>query len=364
MPPQKPPSESSGSSIQSVEIAKVRMDGGTQPRAKLFEEVVNDYAEDMKQGAIFPPVIIYFDGEEYWLADGFHRVRAKEAIGEKKVAANVHLGTRRDAVLYAVGANAEHGLRRTNADKRRAVNRLVRDHEWRKWSDREISRRCGVSNSFVGDVRKELSVIGQHMNSYREEPELDPAIRLAQRGGTVYEIDTTGIRKGSQVEDKKPKRRRAKKKPATPKPKREQLKKVEKGDLWRLGKSHYLFCGDPSSKKFLKYIPSDIALMLYFPQNDEDLTSDVLFSARSTLIFHTSYGDDFHLETLRSIAENCLSGTTDADDPVVMINLIDPSLFILIEELECPCYCAEPDPKRCSDALAAWSITNQPSKKL
>lgn len=364
MPSSKTSSESSESSIQSVDIAKIRMDGGTQPRAKLFEEVVADYAEDMKQGAEFPPVVIYYDGEEYWLADGFHRVRAKEAIGAKEVTAEVHLGTQRDAVLHSVGANAAHGLRRTNADKRRAVNRLVRDREWRKWSDREIARRCGVSNSFVGDVRRELSVIEQHINSPEEMSDLDPTIRFAQRGGTVYEIDTTGIRKGSQPEEKKPKRKRAKKKPATPKPEIERPKKVKEGDIWRLGKFHFLFCGDPSSKEFQKLLPSEIGAFLIFLESREKWPTTIPENTMNALSFYTSYGDDFHLETLRAITENCLSGTTDSNDPVVMINLLDPSLFILMDEMECPCYCADPDPQRCSDALTAWSITNQTSKKL
>jgi len=34
-----------------------------------------------------------------------------------------------DAVFNSVGANAEHGLRRTNADKRRAVLTLLNDDE-------------------------------------------------------------------------------------------------------------------------------------------------------------------------------------------------------------------------------------------
>ncbi|QXD15805.1 hypothetical protein GQ464_002330 [Rhodocaloribacter litoris] len=61
--------------------------------------------------------------------------------------------SRRDAILHSVGANAEHGLRRTGADKRRAVMTLLQDEEWRRWSDREIARRCRVSHPFVAKMR-------------------------------------------------------------------------------------------------------------------------------------------------------------------------------------------------------------------
>jgi hypothetical protein len=66
-------------------------------------------------------------------------------------------GTRRDAILHAAGANAAHGLRRTNADKRRAVETLLRDEEWSKWSDREIARLCAVSHPFVSQIRQSLT---------------------------------------------------------------------------------------------------------------------------------------------------------------------------------------------------------------
>ena len=361
MPSQNPKSVSSKSSIQLIEVAKIRMDGGTQPRARLYEEMVDDYAEDMKQGAKFPPVAIYYDGQDYWLADGFHRVRAKEATGETKVEAEVISGNLRDAILHSVGANAEHGLRRTNADKRRAVIRLVRDREWKKWSDREIARRCGVSHGFVGVIRSELSGNDSQIDN---ESDIDSNTRFAQRGGTIYEIDTTGLRQGSQDKESKPKRKRTKKQPRVAEPTLVQTRTVKKGDLWKLGKSHYLFCGNPSSNKFQKLLPSEIGLFLVFLEALEDWPATIPVHSLNALLFYTSHSEDFHLETIRAITENCVSGTTDANDPVVMINLIDPSLFILIDELECPCYCAELDPQRCSDALTAWSVTNQPFKKL
>ena len=42
-------------------LEKIRLDGGTQPRAELQAEVIDEYAEQMRQGAEFPPVIVFFD---------------------------------------------------------------------------------------------------------------------------------------------------------------------------------------------------------------------------------------------------------------------------------------------------------------
>ncbi len=84
------------------------------------------YSEDMAAGAVFPAIVLFFDGAEYWLADGFHRREAAEAAGLEAIACDVREGGLRDTILFSVRANAAHGLRRTNADKRRAVTILLR----------------------------------------------------------------------------------------------------------------------------------------------------------------------------------------------------------------------------------------------
>lgn len=146
-----------------VAAASIRTDGGTQMRAGLNDAIVFDYGQTMIAAdgwGTFPPAVAYHDGATYWLADGFHRVAAfLESFPDPKktIPVDVRAGTRRDAVLHAAGANAEHGLRRTNEDKRRAVETLLRDEEWAAWSSREIARACNVSDVFVGHVRTALT---------------------------------------------------------------------------------------------------------------------------------------------------------------------------------------------------------------
>lgn len=144
--------------VMLLRLDEIRTDGNTQSRDSLSEETVQEYAQAMADGAEFPPIVVFHDGSSYWLADGFHRVMAASSIESETIASLVKKGARRDAVLYSVGANAGHGLRRTNADKRLAVIMLLKDEEWAAWSDREIARRCAVHNSFVGKVRASLSL--------------------------------------------------------------------------------------------------------------------------------------------------------------------------------------------------------------
>ncbi len=140
---------------RSIRISDIQ-DGGAQMRVEMKPDVVLDYAKDMEAGAIFPPVVIYHDGIDYWLGDGFHRVEAARKLGRETIDAEVLDGDARQAILHGIGSNASHGLRRTQADKRRAVERLLRDEEWSAWSNRKIAKAAGVDHKTVNKVRREL----------------------------------------------------------------------------------------------------------------------------------------------------------------------------------------------------------------
>ena len=141
-----------------IQLKSVRLDGDTQPRQFINEDVVNEYSELLLDDKELPAVDVFHDGANYWLADGFHRYFANKKAGFLDIEANVHEGTRRDAILFSVGSNAAHGLRRTNEDKRKAVLTLVNDLEWSEWSDSEIARRCHVSSMTVGRIKKSLNL--------------------------------------------------------------------------------------------------------------------------------------------------------------------------------------------------------------
>jgi len=131
--------------IQSKRL-KVRAGG-------LNKEHVADLAAAYKAGADIPPPRVFeIKGlAGYYLTRGRHRLAALEEISQAKVECEVRAGDHDDALRDAAQGDGEHGLRRTNKDKRETVLRYLAEHA--DWSDRKIAEEAGVSNEMVGDVR-------------------------------------------------------------------------------------------------------------------------------------------------------------------------------------------------------------------
>src|SRR5581483_9176110 len=144
------------------------------------EETIVAFQEALADGAEFPPVEVFLDdGNKYWLADGFLQVEAHRRAGRLKIRVNLHQGGRREAILFAVGANHKHGLPRTKPDKHRAVMALLSDLEWNAWSDQQIAKQCHVSPTFVGNVRRDNSV------TTPAEPNLSLSTVDSEKGGLL-----------------------------------------------------------------------------------------------------------------------------------------------------------------------------------
>lgn len=138
-------------------ITQIRLDGATQPRAELNYQVIEEYSQAMRAGSEFPPVDVFYDGTDYWLADGFHRVKAAGGAEMDRTAVMIHQGTLESAQWFSLHANHQHGLRRTNADKQRAVQTALANKFSAGLSDREIALHVGVHHEMVSTWRKKLS---------------------------------------------------------------------------------------------------------------------------------------------------------------------------------------------------------------
>lgn len=175
--------------LQEIPSGAIRTDGGTQHRGELDASAIAEYTEKMWAKTWDwtrenDPIRVVYDGKHYWLTSGYHRVEAAKRIGLEKIAVEVISGDQRTAVLDSVGQNADHGVRLSDSDKRRKVEVLLRDEEWRAWSDHRIAAQCKVSHAFVGRVREQLI----KANAIPQQTQ-----RIVQRGDSSYTMDTAPI---------------------------------------------------------------------------------------------------------------------------------------------------------------------------
>jgi len=119
--------------IAPIRLAEIVWDADCQTRALIDSETVIEYAEAMKDGATFPPIVVFHDSASYWLADGYHRYLAAKTLARERgdeetatISADIRQGSKLDAVRYALSANARHGKRREPGDYAKAYEIAVR----------------------------------------------------------------------------------------------------------------------------------------------------------------------------------------------------------------------------------------------
>lgn len=139
--------------MKEVKLEDIRIDGGTQYRDQINQDVVRDYTASMRNMDVFPPMQTMFDGSTHWLVDGFHRYFAYMAAGAKLAPVEYKPGTLREAQVLAMGVNGNHGLQRNNATKRRVVEAALIHEDTKDLSNLQIAKLCKVSDTFVAAVR-------------------------------------------------------------------------------------------------------------------------------------------------------------------------------------------------------------------
>lgn len=156
--------------IKVIKLANILVDSRTQQRAAIKPENVEEYADLMTNGTKFPAIKCVFDTVNYYIVDGNHRFLAAQKIGCIDIEAEIISGTIRDAIWQSLGANTQHGLKRTNDDKQKSVLNALQDKEWCQLSDIEISKQCRVSRQLVLNLRSKVNVNSRDCKRLQIQP--------------------------------------------------------------------------------------------------------------------------------------------------------------------------------------------------
>lgn len=157
-------------------LESLTIDEKLQQRVKLNQSVIDDYAQAYADGQELPPIITWWDTEEevfekIYLVDGFHRVEGAKIAGLTELPHIQKQGTFKEALLFSMSVNSTHGLRRTNADKRKAVLTLLDDKEWKELSTRELAKIANVSHQLVHNIREEIAFMEKELEEKQQTPE-------------------------------------------------------------------------------------------------------------------------------------------------------------------------------------------------
>jgi hypothetical protein len=174
--------------VQQIKLSAIRVNDGTQMRVVLDQDLIQEYSDIIVDcrgiDAVipFPPVDVFRlpDGGVI-LANGFHRYYGHDLAGEKTIGCKVYDGNFQAALEFACGANSDHGLRASKADRRHAAEMLLSSSVGQK-SDNEISKICHVANTMVAELRRSLN--------------LGTTVRIVNKGGKVVKMDVAGTVSG------------------------------------------------------------------------------------------------------------------------------------------------------------------------
>jgi hypothetical protein len=113
----------------------------------------------MRRGETFPPIIVVWDGQTYYLVDGHHRLAATQELhGVDTIAATTIDGTFDDALWYSWGANRNHGLQRTRDGLHRAITAAIQHPRWGTLSARQIAHHIGCDHKTVSAMQRRLKL--------------------------------------------------------------------------------------------------------------------------------------------------------------------------------------------------------------
>jgi hypothetical protein len=141
--------------LETVSLKDIDISSSPTVRYEIHPEAVEEYARLYREKKPMPKAVLFKVGTGHYLvADGTHRIAAMRLAGLTERGFDVVQGSYEDCLLYAAAANQGHGVRRSNADKRTAVESLLKTFP--RKSDRDISEISGVGYTLVASVRKSM----------------------------------------------------------------------------------------------------------------------------------------------------------------------------------------------------------------
>lgn len=108
-----------------LSLDQIEVDLELYPRNKPHFHTWYRYAQAMRAGSVFPPIVVAHYEGRYLLIDGNHRLLAYKHNKEEHATCIVHTGlTREQIFVMAVKLNVEHGIQLSSLDRMQIIEKL------------------------------------------------------------------------------------------------------------------------------------------------------------------------------------------------------------------------------------------------
>lgn len=96
----------------------------------LNEQIVAAYIQEIEPTRIFSTLKVCFDGTDYWLFDGYHRLEAMKRLGFNTCTVQIFKGSRRDAFRRYIKDKLKCEHRESQNVFKHCLRILSEDEEW------------------------------------------------------------------------------------------------------------------------------------------------------------------------------------------------------------------------------------------
>lgn len=138
-------------SVEIVEIETLINETEIFPNSPV---IVNEWVQLIKPPKVPSPLKVCFDGDKYWLFDGYHRLEAMKKFGFNRCDVIIYRGDRRDALRRYVmdKFKGKDGYEQLKVF-RHCMKLVVEDSEWSLLEEKELARLFGRKPVFFENLR-------------------------------------------------------------------------------------------------------------------------------------------------------------------------------------------------------------------
>lgn len=147
-------------------LTAILVDLEVQSRVAMDMEHCRFLSGELAISGELKPILVFFDGERYWLANGFHRYHVYVKAGRKQIRAIVKPGGRTEAIIESARVNDNASKGKTPEDKKRSLRMLLEFPEWRNKPAKELCDYVGLSRLTVVKQLAEFDAQGGQLSEF------------------------------------------------------------------------------------------------------------------------------------------------------------------------------------------------------